>query len=285
MKTAILRAGAALAVAMLFAGPVVARTARELEGRGGHAPEADLRVGSVGSMRISEPMTLATDWLLAGAAAFGARLVGTRTRRGHWAPLLWGLAFLVGAGAALAGGAFHGFAATLPASIRAKLWTMALTGSGVAASLLLAGIVLATLGGQWRRCLVVGVAAQLVGCLAVASRGPEVSDVVWNGALTILIILVLAIAGARQEPQRLAWLLLALGLSAASLLIEKTSVCLGPFNHNDLCHVLLTAALWPFYRIGLGLRDYGGPIGGRWPALRMSCFTPVSDPAEALRGA
>src|SRR4029450_11162153 len=121
MKTTILGAGGALAVAMLFAGPVVARAARALAGREGHAPEADLCVanparrsavgapgaasspldGSVGSMRISEPMTLATGWLAGGAAAFGARLVGTRTRRGHWAPRLWGLAFLVGAAAAL----------------------------------------------------------------------------------------------------------------------------------------------------------------------------------------
>ena len=146
-------------------------------------------------------MTLATDWLLAGAAAFGTRLVRTRTRGGHWAPLLWGLAFLVGAGAALAGGAFHGFAATLPAQVRAMLWTIALTGSGVAASLLLAGTVLATLGGRWRRALVVGAAAQLVGCLALASRGPEVRHVVWNGTLTIVVILALAVAGARQEPQ------------------------------------------------------------------------------------
>ena len=257
-ETTILRAAAALAVVMLFAGSVVAGTAPALEWQEDRA--------SVGSIQISEPMTLATDWLLAGAAAFGARLVRTRTRGGHWAPLLWGLAFLVGAGAALAGGAFHGFAATLPASVRAMLWTIALTGSGVAASLLLAGTVLATLGGRWRRGLVVGAAAQLVGCLALASRGPEVRDVVWIGTLTIVVILGLAVAGARQEPQRLAWLLLALGLSAASLLVERSGVSLGPFNHNDLCHVLLTAALWPFYRIGLGLRDHGGPIGGRWPA-------------------
>ena len=150
------------------------------------------------------------------------------------------------------------------------LWTIALTGSSVAASLLLAGTVLAMLGGRWRRGLVVGVAAQVVGCLALASRGPQVSDVVWNGTLTIVVILALAVAGARQEPQRLAWLLLALGLSAASLLVERTGVLLGPFNHNDLCHVLLTAALWPFYRIGLGLRDHGGPIGGQSSAYRRS---------------
>jgi hypothetical protein len=42
--------------------------------------------------------------------------------------------------------------------------------------------------------------------MALASRGPEVRHVVWNGTLT-MVILALAVAGARQEPQRLAWLL------------------------------------------------------------------------------
>ena len=47
----------------------------------------------------------------------------------------------------------------------------------------------------------------------------------------------------------------------ASLLVERTNVSPGLFSHNDVCHVLLTAALWPFYRIGFGLRDHEGPIG------------------------
>ena len=235
-------------------------------------------------MQISEPMTLATDWLLAGAAAaFGTRLVGTRTRSGHWAPLLWGLAFLVGAGAALAGGAFHGFAATLVAPVRAMLWAIALAGSGVAASLLLAGTVLATLGGRWRRAVLVGAVAQLLGGLALASRGPEVRHVVWNGTLTIVVILALAVAGARQDRQRLAWLLLALGLSAAGLLAQRIGVSLGPLNHNDICHVLLTVALWPFYRIGLGLRDQGGPIGGVWPLILLEAERTSIRPQRTFR--
>jgi len=144
------------------------------------------------------------------------------------------------------------------------LWTIAMTGSGVAASLLLAGSVLATLGGRWRRALVVVAAAQLAGCLALALRGPEVRHVVWNGTLTIVVIL-------------------ALGLSAASLLAQRTGVSLGPLNHNDICHVLLTVALWPFYRIGLGLRDQGGPIGGVWPLILLEAERTSIRPQRTFR--
>ena len=58
------------------------------------------------------------------------------------------------------------------------LWTIALAGSGVAASLLLAGTVLATLGGRWRRALVVGAAASC-GAPARASRLPRGRQ--WSG--------------------------------------------------------------------------------------------------------
>jgi len=46
------------------------------------------------------------------------------------------------------------------------------------------------------------------------------------------------------------------------ILIEKGPVLAGQFgltfsvmNHNDVCHGLQAASLWPFYRAGLALRE------------------------------
>ena len=50
---------------------------------------------------------------------------------------------------------------------------------------------------------------------------------------------------------------LALGLSAAGLAVQRSGLTVGFLNHNDVSHVLQTAALWPFYRAGLRLRDRG----------------------------
>ena len=204
-------------------------------------------------MHLSEPTTLVSDWVLAAVAvALGTRLLRAGGRR--QAPRLWAAAFLVGASAALAGGAVHGFAASLSPLAHAALWKVVLVGSGVAGSLILAGTMLVTLHGTWRRVLLAGAAAQLAGYLAVVSGSDDIRHAVWNGAATIFVVLALALASARHDSGRLGWVLLALGLSAAGLGAQRAGVSVAILSHNDACHVLQTAALWPFYRAGLRLR-------------------------------
>ena len=207
-------------------------------------------------MLISEPTALVTDWLLAGVAVgLGSRLarVGARTRRR--APQLWSAAFLAGAAAALAGGAVHGFAASLSSIARGALWKVVLAGSGLAAGLILAGAAVAALHGTWRRVLLSGTTGQLAVYLALVSRSDDVRIAVWNGVATILVVLALALGRVRDDSPRFAWLLLALALSAAGLGVQRSRVSVALLNHNDLCHVLQTVALWSFYRAGLRLPD------------------------------
>jgi hypothetical protein len=69
-------------------------------------------------------------------------------------------------------------------------------------------------------------------------------------------LLALSLAAPRPDDRPLGWLAAALALSAAGIAAQQARVPgPGPFNHNDVCHVLQTAALWPFYRIGRRLRD------------------------------
>ena len=103
-------------------------------------------------MPLSEPTTLVSNWVLAAVAVgLGVRLYRAGTGEGLRARRLWAVAFLAGAVAALAGGAVHGFAASLTPFAHAVLWKTVLVGVGVAASLILAGTVRATLSGAWRR--------------------------------------------------------------------------------------------------------------------------------------
>jgi hypothetical protein len=209
-------------------------------------------------MHLSEPTTLVSDWVLAAVAvALGVRLLRAGGRESRPATRLWAVAFLAGAAAALAGGTVHGFTRSLSPAVHAALWKTVLVGSGLAGSLLLAGIALPTLGGPWRRAFLAGAAGQLAGYLVLVSRSDDVAHAVWNGAATILAVLALALASARRDVRRLGWILLALGLTAAGLAAQRAGVRVAILNHNDVCHVLQTAALWPFYRAGLrlGRRD------------------------------
>ena len=207
-------------------------------------------------MPLSEPTTLVSNWVLAAVAVgLGGRLWRAGAGEERRARRLWAAAFLAGAAAALAGGIVHGFAATLTPVAHTVLWKTVLVGTGLAGSLLLAGTVLATLAGRWRAAFLAGAVSQLAVYLALVSGCDDVRLAVWNGAVTILAVLALALATASHDPRRLAWILLALGLSAAGLVAQRAGVATALLNHNDVCHVLQTAALWPFYRAGLRLQD------------------------------
>jgi hypothetical protein len=236
-------------------------------------------------MILSEPTTLASDWLLAAVAAvLGLRLhrpggQGGRARR------MWALAFLAGAAAALAGGAVHGFAASLSPLSHAILWKAVLVGTGLAGSSVFAGVVLATFEGSCRSVLLAGTAVELAAYLAVVSMRDDVRHAVWHGALVIVAVLAVELASTPRDTRRLGWVLLGLGLAAAGLVAQRAGVAASVLNHNDVCHVLLTAALWPFFTVGRGLRDRvrhveePGPADAQRPSLSRK--TALSRPASS----
>jgi hypothetical protein len=204
---------------------------------------------------VSEPTALSTDYLLAAVAvALGVRLARSVPSRDA-GPRLWAAGFLVGAVAALAGGTVHGFAGSLPVPVRAGLWKTYLVGVGLANGLLLSGIAAATLRGVWLEAGLAATAGKLTYYLVVVARSDLTRDAIRDATATILLVLALSLASARRDPRRLAWLLLALAVSAAGLAAQVSGLALHPrLNHNDVCHLILTLALWPFYRAGLRLR-------------------------------
>ena len=219
-------------------------------------------------MPVSEPTTLASDWVLAVVAlALGIRLYRAGAGPEGRARRLWGAAFLAGAATAWAGGAVHGFAESLSPAAHDVLWKGVLVGTGLAGGLIFTGTVVATLVGAWRTALLAGAAAQLAVYLVLVSRSDDTRLAVGNGAVTIVALLALALGTAGRDPRRLAWILLGLGLSAAGLVAQRTDVGVWILNHNDVCHVLQTVSLWPFYRAGLRLHDRGRPRDGQRPSF------------------
>jgi hypothetical protein len=206
-------------------------------------------------MPITEPTTLLTDYLLAAVAlGLGARVADASSRAGSWPQRLWALAFGVGAAAAAAGGTVHGLRAVLGPLTQGLLWQCALLGSALAGALLVAGVAHDMLEGGVRRLALAAVAALLAVQLVWISRAGLTRDAVWAGATAIVLLLALTLLKARTDKAPLGWLLLGLALAGAGLAVQAARVSLRlHFNHNDLCHVLLTAALWPFYRAGLCL--------------------------------
>lgn len=97
-------------------------------------------------MKITEPMTLATDYLLAGWCLFLVMRLHYSTRwnrcRSAW---FWEIGFFFIGVSALLGGTYHGFQCSLELSMREALWNATLYLIGVGSGFMVAGTCTASL--------------------------------------------------------------------------------------------------------------------------------------------
>ena len=95
-------------------------------------------------MMITEPVTLATDYLLA-ITGITIAILTYRLNSYHRAMPLWILAFTCSAVAATAGGTVHGFREYLGASLSKTLWDVAMMFVGGSAALIVAASIISSL--------------------------------------------------------------------------------------------------------------------------------------------
>jgi hypothetical protein len=209
-------------------------------------------------LRIAEPGTVITDWLL---AALTARLAWTLFREVYRlkdrAVNLWLGAFWAVAASAFLGGIWHGFSAQIDPSLAAALWpaTMLLASAGSLLFLLAtlhvytSGRVLDILSG-------VAVIKFVLFTLLVAIND-NFRIVVYDSALAMLVLVVLSTWGAwvRQEPSA-PWVLVGVLVSMLAALFQQGRVSIhAHFNHNDLYHVIQMGAMYLLFRGGLLMRE------------------------------
>jgi hypothetical protein len=183
-------------------------------------------------MTIHEPMTMATDYLLALAAlVFAARL---------WRGLrAWALAFFFTALAAIFGGTSHGFGPELLVLGQVILWKLTVFSVGLASFFLLSG--------AHPVLRVVGVLKLVV----YASWMTTHDDFLWvivDYGITLLLVGALEL---RQRGPGAKWVLGSIGVSVIAALVQASGFALHQhFNHNDLYHVIQIVALWLLFRGG-----------------------------------
>ncbi len=188
---------------------------------------------------ISEPMTLATDYLLAAVAAIiGVRVLGHAgaedSRR--W----WGVAFIALALGSALGGTHHGFRLQ-------TLWKPTVLVLGVASAGMVAGSALATAAGMWRIALVALAAAKLAIYWIWVWRDDRFIWAVADTGGAFAIVALLHLAAWRRPGSR--WIVAGVGVSIAAAAVQASGIDLHRhFNHNDLYHLVQLAALLLYYR-------------------------------------
>lgn len=176
-------------------------------------------------MSLAEPMTFATDMLLAIAAfVFSARL--WRVNR------MWALAFLFTGFGSFFGGTHHGFAPMMSPLTALLSWKATVFSIGIASFFLLAG--------SHRKLQIVAIMKLIVYISWMITHNDFVYVIVDYG-LTLLIVGIVV---------RTRWVLGSIVLSVLGALVQQSTLALPPLNHNDIYHVIQLIALWLLYRGG-----------------------------------
>jgi hypothetical protein len=196
---------------------------------------------------ISEPMTLATDYLLGGVTAWLAALLFKRSAA-QKSRTFWGIAFAALALAAFLGGTWHGFLQN------PVLWKATLLTVGVASFAMVVGSAIAA---------ATGVARQVIITVALAKLTVYSAWMLSHHEFVFVIIdtgIAFAAVAALHLWRWNAALLAGVAVSVAAGLVQASRFALHEhFNHNDLYHVIQIAAMALFYRGALRLNDARAP--------------------------
>ncbi len=195
-------------------------------------------------MTVTEPATLATDYLMATLAVLWAKnLWGQRKTS-------WSKAFAALAAASFIGGTYHGFQNAMQEPVKWAFWQTTMVFSSLSSMFMLfAGtrqFGRSGSAGNWRQ---VGLIKFLV-CLGVGAVWPVFLVVLVDFVLTMLVIAALAVTKLSTQRKASTQYLSGVGLFIIGGLVQALHLAPHPsFNHNDLFHVIQIVANGMFYLV------------------------------------
>jgi len=213
------------------------------------------------AVHIVEPVTLATDYVLAALAVILAfRLYEPETKprqvsRQLWAGSLGSLAL-----AAFLGGSCHGFVQYMPGVLHQICWKGTLYSAGLSDLLMLGAVLFSTVSRSVRRWLIgAGVAKFLIYAVWMLSHD-EFRYLVLDYLSTMLLVLLLQIRpGVVERAKSARNIQIAISVSIVAAAVQQSGVDLTPtLNHNTLYHIVEAIAICFFYRAGKYSHDIEG---------------------------
>ena len=209
-------------------------------------------------MRITEPMTMITDYAMGALAlALAVRLFGMASSTGQLTIRLWAFGFVMTAVAAFVGGTYHGFIDLLPGVVGRVCWKITLVSTGLGSAALFGAAVLAATTGTLQWALMALVVLKLLVFLEVVlSRDNFLLVVIDYGSALLAVLLLAWFVRPTGITPAAGWLAAGVAVSVVAGAVQAFK--LAPhraFNHNDLFHVIQMVALYALYRGGLLLRD------------------------------
>ena len=209
---------------------------------------------------IEEPMTLFTDYVMAGVTGWlGLRLF--LARDGQAARSYWTLAFAAVAFGAALGGTYHGFARVMDQHILEWVWKVTVLAIGIGSMGMVAGSATAVTSGLSRK-LLMAIAASGLALYAwwMLDQDDFIYVIADTGFAMALVAALHARSAMRDRDRASYWMLGGVGVSVLAAGVQAGGF--DPhrnFNHNDVYHVIQIAAMPLFYIGARALRDRVAP--------------------------
>lgn len=211
-------------------------------------------------MRISDPATAITDYLLA-IESFVFAFALFQHQNGQWSVLLWALAFVMLMISAGAGGVYHHL--RLDLSDRAKQWFWKATALPMTAALtlFLCGGIYASITAPWKWILILAIGAGVSTAFVLFKSSSNEGSGIKRTVIILVIALIVLLGLLLQQ-----WLsngagsginiLLGSNLCVAGTLVQQLAPKIHRrFNHNDVCHIFFMIGLYFLFAGGLLLKD------------------------------
>lgn len=206
---------------------------------------------------ITEPATLATDYLLALFTVWLGRRLLLASRIAEWNGFIevagaqhwWSVAFVATAVAGAAGGTVHGFQQMMARPVTNLLWIATLESLVVAAFAVVSAAIILI---GWGRTATF--AATFAAAVAFGSYGLwVVKHPVFVAAIAAYGVALAVLLGVRLRGRPLdrggRFLIAGIVISVIAAAIQQSGWSLHPrFNHNDLYHVVQAVGVWLLYR-------------------------------------
>jgi len=209
-------------------------------------------------MHITEPVTMATDYLLAGLALYWALSLirqGIRTRQ--QSVRLWGYSLGMLVIAAALGGTSHGFKLYLNETLDTLLWKVTFYATGGASFFMLLGTFRATTSGiMWRGLVLAAVLKFAAYAVWIVHHGRFIF-VIMDYVPAMCVVIAFQVYEVFQRRNKSGWWIIAgIVLSFLGAGVQASGFTLHQyFNNNDLYHVLQMLATYWLFRGARLLRD------------------------------
>jgi FtsH-binding integral membrane protein len=207
---------------------------------------------------ITEPATLATDYLLALFTGWLGRRLLLASRIAEWNGLVeaagaqhwWSVAFMATAVAGAAGGTVHGFQQTMARPVTNLLWIATLESLIVAAFAVVSAAIIMI---GWRRTATF--ATRFAAAVAFGSYGlwvakhPVFLAAIAAYGVALAVLLAIRLVRVRPLDRGGRFLIAGIVVSVIAAAVQQSGWSLHPkFNHNDLYHVIQAVGVWLLYR-------------------------------------